>query len=113
MIEIGRLKFQSTNLVFVITIDIAPKSTEIKADWTEANLYCSFLEIDGHRDWRLPTLEELTQIYNSEHDFIDSYYWSAVEVDGWGAWKQGMLHGNQGYNSKDSSSYVRAVRSLS
>ncbi len=33
-------------------------------DWPQATAYCSDLKLAGHRDWRLPTLEELQGIYD-------------------------------------------------
>lgn len=33
-------------------------------DWPKANAYCSDLKLAGDSDWRLPTLEELQEIYD-------------------------------------------------
>jgi hypothetical protein len=35
-------------------------------DWPEADAYCSKLKLANHSDWRLPTLEELQQIYDPD-----------------------------------------------
>lgn len=32
--------------------------------WAQANDYCRTLEMDGHRDWRLPTLAELETLHD-------------------------------------------------
>ena len=95
-----------------MTIEISPKEYEKKLNWDDAMMYCQLLVIDGKDDWRLPTKEELNDIYNSENDFVGSYYWSSTESNGNYAWGQNLSIGGQyGYN-KGNSYYVRAVRSL-
>jgi len=34
--------------------------------WPEAVEYCDTLELDGHDDWRLPSLEELESLYEPD-----------------------------------------------
>ena len=96
-----------------MNIEIAPKSTEIEANWHDARLYCFSLNIDGKIGWRLPTKEELNEIYQSENDFEKVWYWSSTESDGYNAWAQNVGNGNQGrYGLKNSGYYsVRAIRS--
>lgn len=63
-----------------MNFEIAPKSTEIQANWNEARIYCFALNIDGKIGWRLPTKEELNEIYRSDNDFrTDGYYWYSDE----------------------------------
>lgn len=63
-----------------MNIEVAPKETEIQTNWYEAKLYCFSLIVDGKAGWRLPTKEELQQIYNSENDFEDlEWYWTSTE----------------------------------
>jgi hypothetical protein len=42
--------------------------------YEEAELYCQFLEYNGHRDWRIPTLdehsEELTGWYSPQTSVV-------------------------------------------
>lgn len=38
-------------------IEIAPVS-ENEVTYSEAVMYCQFLEYNGHRDWRMPTHDE-------------------------------------------------------
>jgi hypothetical protein len=92
--------------------EIAPKSTEIQANWDDARLYCFSLNIDGKTGWRLPTKEELSEIYHLENDFEDWYYWSSTEYDDTTAWIQDMSYGTQYGNGKDYGGYVRAIRDL-
>jgi hypothetical protein len=42
-------------------IELAP-ITQNKMTYVEAILYCQFLVHLGHRDWRLPTTEELIEL---------------------------------------------------
>ena len=93
--------------------EIAPKSTEIESNWFDAKLYCFSLNIDGKTGWRLPTKEELNEIYQSENDFDDRGYWSSTEANGYYAWLQNFLNGYQGNNTKCYGGfYVRAIRSI-
>ena len=96
-----------------MNIEISLKEYERELNWDDAMMYCQLLVIDGKDDWRLPTKEELKDIYNSENDFIDSYYWSSTELSGSYAWLQNLSSGIQNGNyAKDGSSYVRAVRTI-
>jgi hypothetical protein len=58
-----------------MNFEIAPKSTEIQANWHDVKLFCFALNIDGKTGWRLPTKDELHEIYESENDFEKWYYW--------------------------------------
>ena len=96
-----------------MNFEIAPKSTEIQSNWHDARLYCFSLNIDGKIGWRLPTKEELNEIYQTENDFETNWYWSSTENNGSYAWAQSFGNGNQasyGYKSHGST-YVRAIRS--
>lgn len=94
--------------------EIAPKETEIQANWDDAKLYCSSLNIDGKKGWRLPTKEELNTIYNSENNFGSGRYcgyWSSTDYVGNAAWVQVLSSTGFQYD-KGNSFYVRAVRDL-
>jgi len=96
-----------------MNFEIAPKSTEITATWYEAKMYCFSLNIDGKIGWRLPSKDELNEIYQSENDFRKTFYWSSTESNGNYAWVQHFNNGNQGnYNKGYGGSYVRAIRSI-
>ena len=96
-----------------MNFEIAPKSTEIQANWYDARLYCFSLRIDGKTGWRLPTKEELNEIYESVNDFEKAWYWSSTEYNGNGAWGQDMSDGYQYASAKGGGvSYVRAIRSI-
>jgi hypothetical protein len=97
-------------------IEIAPKSTEVFIDWASAVIYCKFLEVNGKNDWRLPTIDELNDIFRSENDFGslvgNSVYWTNTEHDEYYAWAQSFwFFGGGQRESKDNVLGVRAVRS--
>jgi hypothetical protein len=77
-----------------MNFEIAPKSTEIKATWDEARMYCFSIIIDGKVGWRLPTKDELNEIYESENDFTLYWYWSSSEYSGSHIWVQYFHNGN-------------------
>ena len=91
-----------------LSFEIADKSTEKKLTWPEAFAYVESLG-DG---WRLPTKDELNQIYEANNDFIAGNYWSGTEGNGNLAWRQDMSNGSQFTFGKNSSYYVRAVRDI-
>ena len=93
-------------------IEVSPKEYERMLNWNDAMMYCQLLVIDDKMDWRLPTIEELKEIYNSENDFVGSDYWSSTENNGCYAWYQNFSNGFQYYDYKNYSRYVRAVRTM-
>lgn len=97
-----------------MNFEIAPKSSEIQANWDDAKLYCFSLNIDGNTGWRLPTIEELEEIHQSENDFKKDWYWSAtVSADPDTIRTFNFCYGERGFCSKDSEDdLVRAVRDL-
>jgi hypothetical protein len=105
-----------------MNFEIAPKSTEIQANWDDARLYCFSLNIDGKIGWRLPSISELNQIYNSENDFDGVWYWSDTTRDNipitWGDFALGQyfngeLAGSQDGNNKTGGcATFRAIRDL-
>ncbi len=97
-----------------MNIEVAPKETEIKADWYNAVLYCQFLDVGGKTDWRLPTKDELNDIYNLKNKELDgSIYWSATGVIYSNyAWTQHITSGIRVDGHKDNHFYVRAVRDI-
>ncbi|MHA8083725.1 Lcl domain-containing protein [Aquirufa sp. A-Brett2-15D] len=69
-------------------------------------------------DWRLPTKHELNLMYlakNSIFSFTSVYYWSSTgnsTNNGTSAWWGYFGSGEQGIDGKNSSYYVRAIRSF-
>ena len=95
-----------------MNFEIAPKSTELRLTWDEARLYCFALEIDGKVGWRLPTKDELNEIYKSDNDLVGTNYWSSTEFNGNYAWGQYFANGSQFNYGKGGTFYVRAARSI-
>lgn len=97
-----------------LPFEIAPKSTETRANWDDARLYCFSLNIDGKSGWRLPTKEELNDIYKSPNDFGKGMYWSSTMCNDGNAWSQYFSDGTQvnKYYKYYGLYHVRAVRDL-
>jgi hypothetical protein len=93
-----------------MNIEISPKEYERQLNWYDAMMYCELLSIDEKDDWRLPTIDELDYIDNSENDFDNEFYWSSTEYGGNYAWSQDLSNGGQYYGNKNGSYYVRPVR---
>lgn len=94
-----------------MNIEISPRAYESYLNWEDGMLYCSLLVIEGKDDWRMPTIEELNEIYNSENTFSGSY-WSSTDENGNNAWFLSMLNGFNYPDGKGYSNYVRAVRNI-
>ena len=94
----------------------------VRKTWTESIDYCEVLTLDGHNDWRLPNLKELTSLVDDsrvspvistvfEHT-ASSNYWSSTTNAGLSgvAWNVYFSDGYQYYYGKSRSIYVRCVR---
>ena len=81
------------------------------SNWNDAIELCNKLG-DG---WRLPTILELQLMYENK-DYIgnlkDTVYWSSTEYFANGAWPFNFGFGYPDYGLKNSTYYVRAVRSI-
>lgn len=65
------------------TYRVAPEANN-KLSWNYADSYCENLTLYGYNDWRLPTKEELSQMYNDRYDiggFYLGYYYSSYSYD--------------------------------
>lgn len=94
--------------------EIAPKETEIVSNWNDAIMYCFSLNIDGKTGWRLPTKDELNQIFISNNDLGRHWYWSSTGDDIKAAIQTFALSkAYQTYSSKQNGvNSVRAIRDL-
>jgi len=104
-----------------------PEGFKERMDWQQAINACAKLNFASHKDWRLPTSEELISIIDwtrgakDNEPTIDvaifpntkcSYYWTATTCP-WSsgsAWLVDFDGGHVNYYNKDASNYVRPVR---
>jgi len=76
---------------------------------------CSDLTLNGYSDWYLPSKDELNKLYLNKSaigGFTSTLYWSSSEYSSLYAWTQYFGSGGQVYDTKGSSTYVRAIRSF-
>lgn len=91
--------------------------------WTESIDYCEALSLDGHDDWRLPNIKELTSLVDDskpglaisdvfQYTGTSEVYWSSTtSVSNSGhAWRVDFVNGYQSINNKGGSCYLRCVR---
>lgn len=94
-----------------------------KRNWEEAIVFCDNLTLAGHKDWRLPDINELMSIVDRTRynpvvdsrffpDIVASIYWSSSlppsHTDY--AWFVSFHTGNVSNYKKDYAYYVRCVR---
>jgi hypothetical protein len=58
--------------------------------WHPAQEYCERLELAGHRDWRLPTLEEVERLYDPEAE-DNNFIVAPIVLDGCCLWTSTSL----------------------
>ena len=96
-----------------------------RMDWSSAKTACANLVLNGYSDWRLPTKEELNQLYLFKDKlgfrssnclncgFAGDSYFSSTECNNKEQlWVQNLHSGEQEAVDKDTYKYVRAVRSF-
>lgn len=94
-------------------------------NWTSAISTCEDMQLGGYSDWRLPNVNELTQLVDRSKSkpAIDSafqdtasddgdYYWSSTTYAKYitNAWSVGFAYGISAGNGKTNSYHVRCVR---
>jgi hypothetical protein len=99
-------------------LEVAPASTEFRANWYDAKSRCASLRVNGIGGWRLPDKDELNAMYmqlkkNGLGGFSDYGYWSSSEVTNDVAWYQWFIDGYQNNTyGKSTALSVRAVRAF-
>ena len=90
--------------------------------WTQAIDYCETLTLGANSDWRLPNFNELyfiadrskrnPAIDSAFQNVVSNNYWSSTTVVGleYNAWNVYFNYGDDFWNRKSNSGYVRCVR---
>jgi hypothetical protein len=78
---------------------------------------CSTLDINGYKDWFLPSKDELDLIYKNLAQkglggFNSGFYWSSSRTNGHNAWYQFFSNGIQDYAAELNPVSVRAIRAF-
>jgi hypothetical protein len=82
---------------------------------------CAALDVNGYKDWFLPSKDELDLMYKNlkakelgefSMDWITNSYWSSSQYDGGSARKQDFSTGLHHYNLKNGFNSVKAVRAF-
>ena len=92
-----------------------------KIEWSEAITYCEALSLGGYDNWRLPNKNELYYIadrtiyypaMDSTFKNVSKTYWSSTTFAGDtnDAWVIIFTSGDDDWDNKSSSNYVRCVR---
>jgi len=107
-----------------IVVGSGKRNTEIIVAALEENgnaaRLCANLNVNGHKDWFLPSMGELDLIYKNLKltglgSFKDDWYWSSSASDygSIAAWAQKFSDGSRNdYNHKGNAFLVRAVRAF-
>lgn len=99
---------------------VAAQHAPLLMSWRDAQQYAEASDAHGHKDWRLPTRDELDVLFNNRAiiggfdtsgSFPASHYWSSTEYVGDFAWFQRFSDGYQRSYVKDNVLSVRCVRS--
>jgi hypothetical protein len=78
---------------------------------------CIEMDINGYKDWFLPSKDELNLMYRNLKlqglgNFGNDWYWSSTEKNIRDGWNQRFNFGGQDGNSKDKMGTVRAIRAF-
>ena len=76
--------------------------------------YCHHLDLHGQTDWYMPSLDELTAVYNNRTalgGMID-FYWSSSEIDAGGVRIRGFNPGVPSTHKGDGNMLLRCIRTL-
>lgn len=99
----------------------AKDSSEDEMNWSDAEAYCKKLNLAGHSDWRLPTVEELFGLVdrsktdpaiNPVFGCRSSYHWSSAPYAGVSdfAWLVSFSSGYVYWGGRGYKFFVRPVR---
>ena len=80
-------------------------------DWNQANEYVSNLTLGGYTDWRLPSREELRELYRPSKvlHVTGKWVWSSEEGDSSSAWAFNFTDGHEYRFPRSSSANTRIL----
>jgi TolB-like protein len=78
---------------------------------------CTALDINGYKDWFLPSKDELNLMYQNLKQkrlggFDNGWYWSSSQANHYNAWNQNFSDGDQLDYYKNNAYTVRAIRAF-
>jgi len=85
------------------------------SDISIASRICYNLDLNGFKDWFLPSKGELNQMFIKKTvigGFTNEEYWSSTEYDIYTAWIQNFTSGHQERSAKNNLKNVRPVRAF-
>ena len=94
------------------TYKVAPEANNTLT-WFDAPSYCNNLTLCGYSDWRLPTKNELMQMYNDRNSiggFSDTYYWSSSKQGTNSYYAVNFYNGAVEYHNGYQAFHVRPIR---
>lgn len=93
-----------------MNIEIAQLKNNDAMLWKDAATFCETLEFDGKHDWRLPSVEELKQIYKELNGQYEDFFWTGDSQSYFLVWTTDMTSGMEKLQFKDYKNYVLPVR---
>lgn len=117
--EVKAFKPSHPDYVVIDKLMVQKQDLSNGALWDSANMLCENSLIGGFSDWRLPTLSELSLLYNHKDEiggFSNGIYWTSTYTGYNGGGYYAINFSNGGQNSYSTSlspkHYVRAVRTV-
>ena len=113
-IELDNISEEIESKSVIVNNNLMVSKTDLgRTNWIDAKKLCSEFREGGFDDWRLPTKDELNQLFLNQDKiggFVASGYWSSSEYSSASSWLQNFTSVHQGSKNKYTNYFVRAVR---